>query len=249
MKKTPDIVILAAGNGTRMGNFTRYLPKPMISLNNVPIIDYILKKLMYLDIQRIIFVVGYQRDTLITYLKENYYEKAELAFIINSQIDRENGYSLLCAKDSIKSDRFLLLMADHVVDFEIYKNVSDLAEIGEIILATSSFSGLNDSDEATKVLLKENQILKIGKNLELYSAYDTGVFAMSKKVFPILERLCQQQYQVSISDLVNRCIQSNLKVFSCDVTGYFWMDIDTERDMEMISHQRKRQNISLHEMS
>jgi len=232
-----EVVVLAAGNGSRMGDFTSHLPKSLIPLNGIPIIDYILKKLFYLDIHRIIFVVGYQKDKLINYLKENYSEEVELVFVTNDQVERENGYSLFCARDYIKGDRFLLLMADHVVDTEIYKSVCEMAEQGDIILATDSIANLTDPEEATKVLLKGNRICKIGKNLDTYSAIDTGVFAMSKTIFSVLEKLVTKQYKIGISDLVTQCIKDQMQVLSCDVSGYFWMDLDTKEDIELLLQQ------------
>lgn len=241
-----DVVILAAGDGSRMGNIVGDIPKSLIPLNGIPIIDFILRNLLYLNIERIIFVVGHQKDKLITYLEENYSREIEISFIANNQIHRENGYSLFCTKDSIKGDHFLLLMADHVIETEIYALIYDGASMGDIILATDGIAGLNDPEEATKVLLEGEKIVAIGKNLDMYSAFDTGVFSMSKTVFPILEQLCQNQVKVSVSDLVTQCIKRNLRVRSCDVSGYFWMDLDTKQDIELISQQllQDEENIS-----
>jgi len=228
-----DVIILAAGNGSRMGDLTRNLPKPLVPINSVPIIDYVLKKLLFFDINRFIFVVGHQKNRLIRYLKENYSNEVELAFAFNNQVNRENGYSLLCAQHLISEDYFLVVMADHLVDTEIYEKVSEMTNKGEIILATDELPRLADPEEATKVLVEGNRILNIGKEIKEYSTYDTGVFLMSKVVFPVLEELTQIQNVVSISNLVNRCIRKGIQVSSCDVTGHFWIDLDTNQDIEL----------------
>ena len=229
-----EVLLLAAGTGSRMGNFTTDTPKSLIPLNGIPLIDYILKHLLYLDISHIVFVVGYLKKRLITHVKKNYAKDLEFDFAFNDEIDRENGYSLYCARNLIESNNFLVIMGDHIVDTEIYKRAFEGASTAEIILATDRFSNLNNPEEATKVLLKGNRILKIGKNLTEYSAYDTGVFAMSRAIFPVLRSLSQNQYVVTISDLVNSCIRKKMRVRSCDISGYFWMDLDTEEDIELL---------------
>ncbi len=241
-----DTIILAAGNGSRMGNITEYIPKPLIPLNGIPIIDYIVSELLHLNIAHFIFVVGYQKDKIITYLKDNYSQEVDLSFVVNNQIEKENGYSLFQARNSVRTNNFLVLMADHVVDPRIYSEIYDIAGTGDIILATDGITSLNDPEEATKVLLEGEEIVAIGKKLEIYSAFDTGVFAMSKTVFPIVEKLCESQLKVGISDLVTQCIKQNMHVLSCDVSGYFWMDLDTQQDIDLLLQQRSQdeKNIS-----
>ena len=37
------VVILAGGYGTRISEYTKTIPKPMIKINGVPLIEYIIK--------------------------------------------------------------------------------------------------------------------------------------------------------------------------------------------------------------
>ncbi|MHA1129714.1 MAG: hypothetical protein ACTSQQ_02800, partial [Candidatus Helarchaeota archaeon] len=56
---------------------------------------------------------------------------------------------------------------------------------------------------------------------------------MSQKVFPVLAELSQTQYIIKLSDLVTACIKRHMKVVSCDVSGNFWIDLDTPEDIEL----------------
>jgi len=230
-----DTVILAAGKGSRMKDYTYTIPKCLVPINGKPIIDYILQNLLELGIKRVIFVVGYKKDKLISYIKENYGDKFELEFVINDNIDRENGYSLYCARDCVKTDKFLLLMSDHIVDGEIYNGIRDVAWKGDIILATSEYLYYNDMDDVTRVLLDDDRILHIGKKISEYNAYDTGVFVMSKKVFDVASDLEKQKYKFGVSDIVNECIKRKMAVFAYDISNYFWADIDTPQDIGIFS--------------
>ncbi|MFB5606168.1 MAG: NDP-sugar synthase, partial [Nitrosarchaeum sp.] len=54
-------VILAGGKGTRGKPYTEYFPKAMTPINDVPLIDYIIKYLSSFDfIKEIIIISDYQ---------------------------------------------------------------------------------------------------------------------------------------------------------------------------------------------
>lgn len=57
-------VILAGGEGKRLRPFTRILPKPLLPVGNIPIIEILLKQLGSAGIKEIILAVGYQADLI-----------------------------------------------------------------------------------------------------------------------------------------------------------------------------------------
>lgn len=66
-------VVLAAGKGTRMNNGNDcQIPKVMFPLNGKPIISYCLDNLKKAGIEKIILVVGYQKEMVEEYLGKNY---------------------------------------------------------------------------------------------------------------------------------------------------------------------------------
>lgn len=69
-KKSFAVVILAAGQGKRMGNPT--IPKVLHRLNGKTLIDYVLTTATALQPEKLVVVVGYQREKLIEYLRQHY---------------------------------------------------------------------------------------------------------------------------------------------------------------------------------
>jgi len=57
-------VILAGGEGKRLRPFTRILPKPLLPVGNIPIIEILLRQLARSGIKEIIMAVGYQADLI-----------------------------------------------------------------------------------------------------------------------------------------------------------------------------------------
>ncbi|KKQ79283.1 MAG: hypothetical protein UT03_C0063G0001, partial [Candidatus Moranbacteria bacterium GW2011_GWD2_38_7] len=64
-----QIVILAAGRGTRMKDLTDNVPKPMLQINGKPILAYKLEALPE-EIDEVIFVVGYFGNQIQQYFGE-----------------------------------------------------------------------------------------------------------------------------------------------------------------------------------
>src|SRR5437867_12944316 len=59
-------VILAAGEGARMGPFTASVPKVMIPVGNRPLLEYVVQALAEHGVRDLIFVVGYRRARILT---------------------------------------------------------------------------------------------------------------------------------------------------------------------------------------
>src|SRR3989442_3339405 len=61
-------VILAAGEGARMGPFTASVPKVMIPVGNRPLLEYVVQALAENGVRDLIFVVGYRRERVPSHL-------------------------------------------------------------------------------------------------------------------------------------------------------------------------------------
>ena len=61
-------IILAAGMGKRLGDFTKNNTKCMVSVNGTMLIDRMLNQLCRLQLNRVVIVVGYESQKLIDHL-------------------------------------------------------------------------------------------------------------------------------------------------------------------------------------
>lgn len=96
-------IILAAGMGTRLEPITNSIPKPLIKVNGVSIIERQIEYLKEIGITEIIIVTGYMHEKF-DYLVEKY----GITKIYNDKYDvYNNGYTMYLVKDYIK-DSFIL---------------------------------------------------------------------------------------------------------------------------------------------
>ena len=103
-----QIVILAAGRGTRMKDLTDNVPKPMLEINNKPILAYKLEALPE-EINEVIFVIGYLGNQIQQYFGD-FYGGRNISYVVQEVLNGSGG-ALELAKDLLKND-FLVMMGD-----------------------------------------------------------------------------------------------------------------------------------------
>ena len=144
-----QIVILAAGRGTRMNELTDDVPKPMLEINGKPILAYKLEALPA-EIKEVIFVIGYLGNQIQQYFGDSYAGK-KISYVVQEQLNGTGG-AVQLVKDLIEND-FLVMMGDDLYVKEDIKNCikNDLAVLGVEVDNPNKF-GIIVSDENKKLL-------------------------------------------------------------------------------------------------
>ena len=206
-------VILAAGLGTRMGT---NIPKPLVKVAGREIIFRTMKMLSeYVD--EFIVVAGKNKDKLDSFLRGKFNYK----MVENPAPERGNGYSFYLTK-GMAGEKFILVMGDHVYEEDFIKK----AVKGEGLIGDAKPAYV-DVDEATKVKCRDGRVFEIGKNLESFDFVDTGFFVLTSEIYEHAEAIVNEKEVVELSEIVRRA-----KLPVTEVSGYFWMDIDTPQELK-----------------
>ena len=72
-----DAVILAGGRGERLRPVTDYIPKPLVPICNIPILEWQISYLERYDIKRVILCSGYKSEMLRNFVERRKF-KADL---------------------------------------------------------------------------------------------------------------------------------------------------------------------------
>ena len=245
MLATNKAVILAAGNGSRIRSVSGSLPKPLVNLNGRPILEHILLSAKEAGIREFVIIVGYRADAIKSHFSGDH--RFAITWVENPDYQKDNGISLLKAQ-SVVSEPFLLLMADHI--FEPQTAAALLRQRikhDEVILAVDEkLDSIFDMDDATKVCRMGDHIIDIGKQIRCYDAVDTGMFLCSLTLFQRLEA-CKINDNCSLSDGM-RQMAGERKFRAFDIGDGWWQDIDSpetlayarglfEFDLSNISHE------------
>ena len=103
-------IILCAGFGKRVLPLTKTLPKPLLKVNQVPLIEYSIRILKELGIEEIAVNVHHLKDKIIEYL-DSYHPNIK---IFNEEIILDTGGALVNAKSFLSEDYFVILNSDTI---------------------------------------------------------------------------------------------------------------------------------------
>jgi choline kinase len=140
-----------------------------------------------------------------------------------------NGRSAAFAAEVVTSERFYLLMGDHLVSPE-HLRVAEACAPDSCALATCAPADWIDIPEATKVSTdSRGRIVQIAKNLTHYDAIDTGVFAMTRALFPALEAAhAAGEHSLTAG---NQRLARDGRLYSAPIGELRWCDVDTPADL------------------
>ncbi len=119
-------VILAAGEGARMGPFTASEPKVMIPVGNKPVLEYAVEALVENGVRDLVFVVGYRKERIQSYFEDGGRFNARIEYVTQGK-QLGSLHALGEARASLKGP-FLVANGSNLVDAQA---VADLLEGGE----------------------------------------------------------------------------------------------------------------------
>ena len=109
-------IILAAGMGKRLKELTQNNTKCMVKVNGVSLIDRMLHQIQKQNVDRIVIVVGYEREKLKEYIATLGITRP-ITYIDNPIYDKTNNiYSLSLASDYLCEDDTLLFESDLIFE-------------------------------------------------------------------------------------------------------------------------------------
>ena len=236
-------IILAAGMGRRLGEYTKDNTKCMLPVNGVRLIDRVLTQLSRLSLNRVVIVVGYKGQNLIDYIGHRYDEQLHIEYVNNPVYDKTNNiYSLALAKQQLQEDDTLLIESDLIYDdglFELLVNNPhpDLALVAKY---ESWMDGtMVRIDEDCNIIDFVSKEAFSYKEIETY--YKTvNIYKFSKdftrtKYVPFLEAYCKavgnNEYYENVLRIITSLNDHSLKALP--ITNEKWYEIDDKQDLDI----------------
>jgi 1L-myo-inositol 1-phosphate cytidylyltransferase len=221
-----ECLILAAGNGSRIASVSGGVPKPLVPLRGIPLLEHVMTSCRGAGITRFVIVVGYRANLIRRWFAERSFDDISVTLTENPDYHRANGISALAAKGELHNP-FLLLMSDHIFEPKTAKGLAQqpLADDEVILAVDHNVEGVFDLDDATKVKCEANHIVDIGKDLARYDALDTGMFFCNPALFDRLES-AKRDGNCSLSDGMRQLAREQ-KLRAFDIGDAHWQDVDS----------------------
>jgi len=237
-------VILAAGFGKRLGEYTRHNTKCMLEVNGVRLIDRALSSLYEIHVSRVVLVVGYQSQNLKEYVGDNY-KGMPVIYVDNPVYDKTNNiYSLYLAKDYLVQEDSILLESDLIFEPSVLKKLLDdsYPNVALVDKYESWMDGtvvtLDEQNRITRFINKERFRFEDIKNY--YKTVNIYKFSreFSKQYYvPFLSAystaLGNNEYYEQVLRVLLHLDDTPLKALPLE--GEIWYEIDDVQDLDIAS--------------
>jgi NDP-sugar pyrophosphorylase family protein len=218
-------VVLAGGKGTRLAPYTKILPKPLMPLGDMPILEILLRQMKKAEVEEVILTVGHLAELLRAFFQDG----SRLGLKIDySYEDKPLGTAgpLSLVAERLE-DTFLVTNGDVLTTLDLRDLVAAHRQSGAIATIAS---------HARKVKVDLGVLEFDGTNmLTGYIEKPTYDFFVSMGIYVFEPRVLQYvQYNqyLDFPDLVLKLIQKGERVMGYHFDGY-WQDLGRPDDYEL----------------
>lgn len=236
-------MILAAGRGERLRPLTDRIPKALIEVGGVPMLERVARRLIGAGAQRLIINLCHGAEAIERFVTERAGFGVEVVFSRESPEPYETGGGVLHAASHLTRDApFLLHNVDILTDLDLgvlYEAHLE-GERSPSVRAPLATLAVASRDTTRPLLVDETGVYGRANRTEgweIIARLPTGTFAEAgfagiHVLSPrILARL-RERGRFSIMDSYMRLIAEGERIGVFDVTDAFWQDIGTPERLE-----------------
>jgi mannose-1-phosphate guanylyltransferase len=211
-------IILAGGRGKRLRPITDYVPKSLIPIKNIPIIEWQIKYLKKYGVSEVIICSGYKTEMI-----EDYFKNKKLGIKIIFSLESKplgTGGAIKKASKKIKEKSFLVINGDVITNINLKQLIKKENSIASIQLRTKF--GILQTDQ--------NKVIKFDEKKEITDLWmNAGIYHLSRETIKELP---------AIGDIETTLFPNfakKEKLFTIKFKNIKWYSIDSFKDMEECS--------------
>lgn len=236
-------IILAAGMGRRLGDYTKDNTKCMVPVNGVRLIDRLLGQLAKQKLQRVVIVVGYKGKELREYIGNRYDGQLNIEFAENPVYDKTNNiYSLAIVKDKLQEDDTLLIESDLIFSENIIPMIVENTNPNLALVAKyetwmdGTMVRLDDDNNIVNFISKDafdyNDVDSYYKTVNIYKL--SKQFSQHKYV-PFLDAYTKavgnNEYYENVLRIISLLNSHDMKALP--IGNEKWYEIDDKQDLDI----------------
>ncbi len=225
-------VILAGGRGTRLAEYTKLIPKPMVEINKKPIINYIINHFYKFNIKEIIIAGGYKYKIIQNYFKKKKYPKDLNIKVLNTGLNSLTGKRIKKLEKILSNDEnFYLTYGDGVSDINLKRLMNFHLKHKKIATLTA----VHPPARFGELKLNYNKLVKFDEKPQLTKGWiNGGFFIFNYKLFKFLNNKNVMLEREPIQKLIKN---NNFMAYKHEG---FWMCMDTSRDKLVLEKVLKK---------
>lgn len=223
------VVINAGGKGTRLDPFTRVLPKPLIPVGDLPIIEHIMEYFSKYGCTEFHIIVNYKRELMKAYFSENDNHYDITWYDEEKPLGTGGGLSLL--KGKINST-FFFTNCDTLIQSN-YESILDFHRSNKNVITMIS-AHKNITIPYGVIEMGENGVINSFKEKPVMSFLtNTGMYLVEPEILNAIE----DNVSIGFPDVVEKVRKQNNNVAVYPISEGEWMDMGQLSELEKM---RKR---------
>ncbi|GIV19046.1 MAG: hypothetical protein KatS3mg023_0797 [Armatimonadota bacterium] len=222
-------VLLAAGRGTRLGEMTRNIPKPMVPLAGRPLLEHILLRIREATpIRDLTIVVQYRAESIVEHFADGEAFGVNIRYVRQPEEQPGTGGALRAALEAFPNEPVLMSFGDILTDPTNYRRLFQAYHPD--IVALIGVNWLPDVSEGGGVWLDGDRILRLE---EKPRHPDTnwnlaGVHLFSPVILPVLQRLpASARGEYELTDAIQILLQQYPGAVRAVRFEGYWNDVGT----------------------
>lgn len=230
-KQNPTpVVIMAGGKGSRLYPYTKIIPKPLIPVGDIPIVERIMNQIMEYGFHEFYITVNYKKELIKAYF--NGESPYHLHFIEEDEPLGTAG-SLNLAKKFIKGS-FFVSNCDILVDINYTKLlVYHKTHQNKITIVTAIKS--YEIPYGVITLDKNGNIDALSEKPRYELLVNTGLYVLEEEILKYIPR---NQY-FDMTDLIRKCLESGEQIGAYPVMDSTWLDMGEFSEMKKMAERMK----------
>tara|TARA_B100000989_G_scaffold294175_1_gene272768 strand:+ start:8449 stop:9501 length:1053 start_codon:yes stop_codon:yes gene_type:complete len=221
-------VIMAGGQGTRLLPYTKNTPKPLIKIDDKPIIIHLIEKARSIGFKNFVITTGYKKNKIIKYLKNSRSLNVNIKYIKETKPLGTAG-SLVYLK---KQKKPIIVCNGDIMSNIDFKDFLNYHKTNKAFITVASKN--HDMQNPFGVIkLKKKIINQISEKPNYSSLINIGAYVINPSV---LKSIKKPKF-LTMVDFINNAIKNKKKVIPY-ITGEFWYDIGTPEDLKKIKKNK-----------
>lgn len=219
-------MVLAAGVGSRLDPLTSQLPKPLVPIANIPVMEHIVNLLRTHGFEDVMANLHYLPDKIVDYFQDGSRCGVNLAFKFEPELTGDAGGVRAC-RDFFGNETFIVLMGDLLTDADLTRIIA--AHKRKKALATIAVKEVDDVSQFGVVVRDQDGFIKGFQEKpapeEAFSNYaSTGIYILEPEVFEYMPK--EGTYGFG-RQLFPQLVEKGLPVLGMEINSHYWSDVGT----------------------
>lgn len=221
--------MLAAGRGTRLGKLTANRPKPMVPVQNRPVIEHILLGLRSVGITECLLVVSYRAEVIREFVADGSAFDIHVEYV-DQLVPDGTGSALRLGRSFADDDAVLATYGDILTYYSNYHDLLNAYRCSN----TSAVIGINPVDDPSAgaaVYRDGSQLIRVVEKPPRGTSNShwnvAGINVFGPQVWDILDSLKPSpRGEYELTDAITALIETAPPVGVSEIAG-FWSDVGT----------------------